>query len=417
MKIIYLLLIILSGAISHADDNFEFHGYWRSGIGQTTDSADYICVKSPYTNGNHMRLGNECGHWGEYQIIYSTETAFQNSQPKDKTWAQFVFGQTFETSDHTNNETPTTNIASNYVRIGGFSRSSHKFWVGKRYYRNADSHILYWFYYADMSGVGAGVEDIQLGENTMLKTALLRETSNATTDTNRGKIGKTVLDIQTYNTSLGSSWRMGTWLALATTPSATDASNNIYKSQNGVAIGALFTHSLPSNGFLNLSLQYGSKNMQKLTMAYDDAIEGSDQVSEAQRIRLMQDMVLVVDEKMDWHLSTGYESYELGPDNKKKVNNWVIATRPVYFFSDNFSLALEAGVTNVKVDTESENRTLGRITLAPQIHLVKGIWGRPVLRAFITHSSWSNSNKDSVDTALQTKTSVTNVGFQMETWF
>ena len=61
-----------------------------------------------------------------------------------------------------------------------------------------------------------------------------------------------------------------------------------------------------------------------------------------------------------------------------------------------------------------------RLTLAPQLSLNSNIWGRPVLRAYYTHSFWNEDNKTFIAQnapSYADKDSGGAYGFQMETNF
>ncbi|MNT20812.1 Maltoporin precursor [compost metagenome] len=100
--------------------------------------------------------------------------------------------------------------------------------------------------------------------------------------------------------------------------------------------------------------------------------------------------------------------------------------RPIYFVSDRFQWAFETGYSRISNETEKVGnelvgpRDLARVTIAPQISFSKSIWGRPVLRAYLTHSFWNDSNKSYVAQSAPTfadRTAGTSFGYQFEAWF
>src|SRR4051812_37305815 len=54
-------------AIAAANPDFEYHGYMRSGIGQSRGGTDQVCFRAPGTEGasGKFRLGNECDTYVE----------------------------------------------------------------------------------------------------------------------------------------------------------------------------------------------------------------------------------------------------------------------------------------------------------------------------------------------------------------
>jgi maltoporin len=92
--------------------------------------------------------------------------------------------------------------------------------------------------------------------------------------------------------------------------------------------------------------------------------------------------------------------------------------RPVYFFSDRFSIALEAGVDWVKSDPLGTDGHLWKITLAPQLSYGGKFFSRPVLRAFATYARWSEDFKGRVGgTAYENATDGLSFGLQVEAWW
>ena len=79
-------------------------------------------------------------------------------------------------------------------------------------------------------------------------------------------------------------------------------------------------------------------------------------------------------------------------------NRWIsVGARPVYFFNDRFSMALEGGVDWVKSEPLGKDGHLWKVTFAPlQISLGQKFFSRPQLRAYVTYAGWSDDFQGSV---------------------
>jgi maltoporin len=97
-----------------------------------------------------------------------------------------------------------------------------------------------------------------------------------------------------------------------------------------------------------------------------------------------------------------------------------IGVRPQYNFTDIFSIASELGYDNVKTyDATDSDRKLWKLTVAPQLALSRGVWARPVLRAFVTYAKWNDAATRSgiANGAFGTSNNGMTYGFQAEAWW
>jgi maltoporin len=143
-------------------------------------------------------------------------------------------------------------------------------------------------------------------------------------------------------------------------------------------------------------------------------------VSKSNRIRAWEGYTL------DWDRWSGevaviYDDFNSGADANSHIRWTSVGVRPMYWFTDHFSLAAEAGVSNVNDESDGHgSRNLVRTTIAPQLSLGKGYESRPVIRAFWTRNSWNDNNKGVVTaktTSSADDTEASNFGVQTEIWF
>ena len=85
-----------------------------------------------------------------------------------------------------------------FVQVGNIleSQPAARLWAGKRYYRRQDIHIND-FYYLDMSGYGAGVEDLNLGIGKLSVAYLAGARPDVTTQ--NGIYAKSNIDVRFYD--------------------------------------------------------------------------------------------------------------------------------------------------------------------------------------------------------------------------
>jgi maltoporin len=106
-----------------------------------------------------------------------------------------------------------------------------------------------------------------------------------------------------------------------------------------------------------------------------------------------------------------------GPDSD---NRWIsVGARPVFFFNDRFSMALEAGVDWAKSDPLGTEGHLWKVTFAPLV-ISRGekFFSRPQLRAYVTYAGWSDDFKGFVGgIPYADDTRGLSYGIQAEAWW
>lgn len=106
-------------------------------------------------------------------------------------------------------------------------------------------------------------------------------------------------------------------------------------------------------------------------------------------------------------------------------NQWVsFGARPVIFFTNHISLALEAGFDHTEGFLTPQNGVpyvdgwLRKFTIAPQIASGRKFFSRPVLRTFFTYADWSSGFRGYVGGAPYLhRTNGLSYGVQAETWW
>lgn len=421
-SIVGFLMFMVLGDIAYSMDA-EFSGYLRGGTGINFVGGQQECFYNSGIPSNFMRLGNECGFYSELAFLFHHKKADAVDPVYFTTQIRLGF---------TSKGTRQWEAAANrdmrqleaFVKTGGFADFLGDIWIGKRFYRDVDLHIFDWYYYADMSGVGAGIENIPAGEGYFSFAHLIQANDDLST-TSVGRPVLQALDFRWHSLPLFADQKLNAWGVFAWAPASSDATQE-YVATNGYSLAARLQGPV-STGNNNITLMYGKGAMKDFNIYANSALPSSDDSqNRAWTLRFIEDWHRDVSDR--WALMFGFAA-ELA-DNGTDENNhrqWQeIGIRPIYFVSDRFQWAFETGYSHIKNEAELDggvsvgDRELLRVTVAPQLSINKSIWGRPVMRAFLSHSFWNKSNRSFIAGEAPTfrdKSEGTSFGYQFEAWF
>jgi maltoporin len=403
-----------------ADDNFEFHGYFRSGTGSNSEGGDQVCFGLPGA-GSKYRYGNECETYGElifgYQAFKGDDGAYFNIKTNlayvvegEQDWEQVAGDAEANTGGAAWREAYVE--AGNVV--GGFFEGS-KFWAGKRFYRRHDVHITD-FYYWDMSGAGAGVEDIDLGF-AKLAYAYLRNTGDDFTyDTTNNVWVKTDVndrsvtrhDFRLYGIDVNE----GGQLTLGGDLRFSDESDDDFEGEGGFTMTAEHTQSDLWGGFNKIALQYGKGAGHTLSASSDDESE------DGRTWRIVEQ--LQVEPGSAWS-AMGTLVYEDTQDTSDD-GTWIsVGGRFKYYLSNYMNMVLDSGYDQFEPDA-GDTRKLWKVTPAIQLSAGRSFWARPALRLFATYANWNDAARDAglaggTDGVFGDETEGWTVGVQAEHWW
>jgi maltoporin len=403
----------------------EFHGYLRSGFGMNGEGGKMEAFKAPAA-GAKYRLGNESDTYGEIGLTHNwlrLDDPTLSPYVRTTVMVSYNTGENFS-FDSLNNQDQGNDIALRqaFVEAGNVIQSAPdiKFWAGQRYYRRHDIHIND-FYYLDMSGYGGGVEDVPIGNFGKLALAWLGGSVDGYV-TDNGNVGKQNIDLRLYDIQVPLG-KLTLWFDYANTKGGEvrnvfDANGDRIDIQTsgGFAVGLI--HRTEDEKFLGgyneFSIQYGEGAAYNFASTLDAS--GPD-LDDASRFRVTDHFTIQPSPHFAMQTVGIYEETKFGGPNSRE--RWASAgVRPVYFFNDRFSIALETGVDWTKSDPLGTDGHLWKITLAPQLSRGGKFFSRPVLRAFITYAKWSDDFKGRVGgTAYENATEGWSYGLQAEAWW
>jgi len=402
---------------------FEFHGYFRSGYGLNSVGGEQVAFQAPGA-GAKYRLGNEAETYAELIFVNNWVNPEHDSS---KTWMKTEFmieANTTNSANYANFPNQVGNdqfrLREAFVQAGNVldSQPDAKFWAGERYYRR--QHIdIDDFYPLDMSGYGAGVEDLDFGKGKMSVAFL----SGARPDviTENGNYAKSSIDVRFYDLK-GPVGLWGGWFDFATSKGGkllSGSTSDLTPGQNiastkGYAFGLRHQRLEWHGGYHSFSIQYGTGPASNYSTSIDDPTP----FLHSEKRLLMTEQVLV--QPNDRFAIMPIFIYQRSRDGNPlhDWNQWVsFGVRPEVFFTKYLSLAFEGGFDHTQSRGQYDG-WLRKFTIAPQIGAGRKFFSRPVLRAFLTFADWSDGLREFVGgVPYQNRTSGLTYGVQAETWW
>jgi len=398
------------GALTEQVKAFEFHGYLRSGAGLNGEGGRMVAFQAPGADAKY-RLGNEADTYGELTFVNNWINAKRDT---DKAWLKTnvtLQADTTESSTYAPNDK--FRLREAFVQIGNplQSQPDIKFWAGERYYRRLNIDIND-FYMLDTSGYGGGFEDLNLKFAQASVAYLVGAREDLQTE--NGTYSKSVLDARLYGIKAPYG-QLGLWYDYSYSKGGTTAENTQVPSLGGWAVG--IGHAKPEfwGGYNRITFQYGVGAAANFSTNIDDP---TPVLQNAHTFRFTESSVLQPSKYFAIQPLVIYQERFSGVP-KQRNNTWLsFGARPVFFFTDHISLAVEGGFDKTHSATGQYDGWLRKITIAPQIGAGREFFSRPVLRAFITYANWSDGLKGFVGAPVYAnKTSGFNFGLQAEAWW
>ncbi len=395
--------------------SFEFHGYFRSGYGLNSVGGQQVAFQAPGA-GAKYRLGNEAETYAELIFVNNWLNPEHNS---DKAWMKTEFmieANTTNSANYANFTGGTGNdqfrFREAFVQAGNIfeSQPGAKFWAGERFYRR--QHIdIDDFYPLDMSGYGAGVEDLNVGIGKLALSYL----SGARPDiiTQNGNLTKSNIDVRFYDLK-GPAGLWAGWFDFATSKGGTSTTGTAIPTTNGYAFGLRHQRLEWHGGYHALGIQYGTGPASNFSTSIDDP---TPFINSTARFLVTEQVVFQPNDKFAIMPIFIYQRFKDG-NPQHDWSQWVsFGARPEVFFTKYLSLAFEGGFDHTHSRGQYDG-WLHKFTIAPQIGAGRKFFSRPVLRAFLTYAVWSDGLRGFVGgVPYQNRTSGLTYGVQAETWW
>jgi len=412
-------------------------GYLRGGFGASSQKGRMTCfaLANPAGLVSKYRLGNECEIWSETHltvVTYADEggvVARLHIMPTmyiPTTNLGYSPNSTVNSPAESSTATGAFLAFPNlYIDITGISwLGGGTAWAGSRYYKRESVYISDFFYW-NPSGVGAGIEDIHLGDDLRLSYAAFAvdgEPGTPPTSTSPPLPNQVDFGVRNDLQLRGiHPWSSGE-IQLGFQYIANYSNNPNTHSGWGGTIQ--FVQKVPG-GDNKLAIQYGrggGTGFGTLARYYYPDFSVTHDTSEA-RFRALD---VLTTQPLEWLGAQAvvvfqYDDNYLGVRGAK--TDWVSAGGRVSIgLAKNLKLLGEAGYDTVNKHNGSDRQFLGKGTVALAISPNQALMTRPELRIFFTEAAWNvTARTASVDSGkIYTGTNALRgsiFGVQAETWW
>ena len=380
-----LALAIAAGIMSAQAGAVDFKGYARSGIGWTGSGGEQQCFQATGAQSKY-RLGNECETYAELKLGQEVWKEGDKS---------FYFDTNVAYSVSQQNDWESTSPAFREANVQGKNLiewlPGSTIWAGKRFYQRHDVHMID-FYYWDISGPGAGIENIDLGFGKLSLAATRSSESGgsatfADRDANGDRIYDNVVPNDVFDVRLaGLETNPGGTLELGVDYGHTNIPDNYYLQPGASKDGWLFTAEHTQSmmkGFNKFVLQYGTDSM---TSNGKGIPQGGSIDNDGSMWRVLDHGAITLADRWDLMYVGMYQNIDR--DNNNGTEWWTVGVRPMFKWTPIMSTLLEVGYDNVKSQRTDEKNSQYKITLAQQWQAGDSIWSRPAIRVFATYAKW-----------------------------
>jgi len=367
----------------------EWSGYFRGGPAATNISGESRQCYGLNGAGLKYRLGNECDFYGEFTL---TQPIKADGVEISANLMTNFYSPNSETSG------ASTGIEQAYAELKGLDFAPKAtFWMGKRRDRN-DVHIVDTFF-VNMSGVGAGVTNVDMGNGAKFGLSAYK-TDNGGTANGGARIHADFYDIGV---------NPGGKLRVIGTVSKGDSAGGV-KGTSGTGLSLEHTQ----DNFLG----WGGSNhiwaqMSQGSTPLNQGFGTLTAPSSTKGTRLVESFTFQQG-------PLGGQTIALWEQDKTaagKLTATTLGGRISYAMTKNLKWLTEVGVSSRKPDG-GETQNLTKVTLGPALTTGADFWKRPELRFYVTQASFNKAAAADTSNGLPAgKTSATSYGAQIEIWF
>ncbi|HFZ8994610.1 TPA: maltoporin [Citrobacter freundii] len=387
-----LAVAVAAGVMSAQAMAVDFHGYARSGIGWTGSGGEQQCfqatgAQSKYRLGNEcetyaeLKLGQEVWKEGDKSFYFDTNVAYSVAQQNDWEGTEPAFREANVQGKNLIDWLPGSTI-----------------WAGKRFYQRHDVHMID-FYYWDISGPGAGIENVDLGFGKLSLAATRSQEAGGSYTFSSDDIydlskdtANDVFDVRLagLETNPDGVLELGVDYGRANTTDDYQLADGA--SKDGWLFTAEHTQSM-LKGYNKFVLQYGTDAMTTQGKgipqgSYSDASDRNVN-NDGNLWRVLDHGAISLGDKWDLMYVGMYQNVDL--DSNLGTEWYTVGVRPMYKWTPIMSTLLEVGYDNVKSQQTGDRNSQYKITLAQQWQAGDSIWSRPAIRVFATYAKWDEN--------------------------
>ena len=398
-----LALAIAAGIMSAQAGAVDFKGYARSGIGWTGSGGEQQCFQATGAQSKY-RLGNECETYAELKLGQEVWKEGDKS---------FYFDTNVAYSVAQQNDWEATDPAFREANVQGKNLiewlPGSTIWAGKRFYQRHDVHMID-FYYWDISGPGAGIENIDLGFGKLsLAATRSSESGGSATYADRDPLtGERVYDhlvpndvfdvrLAQMEINPGGTLELGVDYGRANKTDGYSFADGA--SKDGWMFTAEHTQSM-LKGYNKFVVQYATDAMTTQGKGIPQgSFTGNNYDKDAEigvvnnKINNNGSLVRILDHGAislgdSWDLMYVGMYQDIDRDDNNGTTWYTVGVRPMYKWTPIMSTLLEVGYDNVKSQKTDDTNNQYKITLAQQWQAGNSIWSRPAIRVFATYAKW-----------------------------
>ena len=384
-----LAVAIAAGVMAAQAGAVDFKGYARSGIGWTASGGPQECFQATGAQSKY-RLGNECETYAELKLGQEVWKEGDKS---------FYFDTNVAYSVSQQNDWEATSPAFREANVQGKNLiealPGSTIWAGKRFYQRHDVHMID-FYYWDISGPGAGIENIDLGFGKLsIAGTRSSESGGSTTFSDVNPItGERTYDNIVPNDVFdvrlaGLEVNPGGTLEFGVDYGHTNLPDDYSLRPGATKDGWMFTGEhvqTIGTGFNKFIVQYATDS---LTSNGKGIPQGAQLDNNGHLIRFIDHGSISMGDRWDMMYVGMYQDIDL--DNGNGTRWWTVGVRPMFKWTPIMSTLLEVGYDNVKSQRTDSRNDQVKVTLAQQWQAGDSIWSRPALRVFATYAKWDES--------------------------
>jgi maltoporin len=341
--------------------------YIRALGGVNTEGTRSACFKLAGASAKY-RMGNECEIYGELMLGQKLNQ-FDNDSALN---AHVMLSAYKPLTDEKMlaDQDPDYRFAQAYLSWDKLPvLNGGNLWAGRRYYKREDVHITDFFYW-NPQGLGAGVEDINVGK-LKLSYALFRD------DNKDQKVMATRHDLQLRGLDVNPNGQLEFGLSYI------PKNKNSDMADDGWAMTVQHRQSkILGNGENKLALQYGVASGVGLA-----STGNLDNGSDAKRLRIVDGLYAQITPKLGGEVTAVYQRDTSSTGNQTWTS---LGGRVSYGITEHFKMQAELGQDWVSPSGD-DTRRLTKLTIAPSWAIASNFWSRPELRFFYTYARWNNA--------------------------
>ena len=390
---------------------FEFHGYLRAGFGLNERGQEQQTFTAPFSLGRY-RLGNEPDTYAELVFV---QNWLNPERDENKPWFKTEAMVQAILAGPENFDQPTDlRLREAFAEAGnllGGRWRPMKFWAGSRYYQRQDIHTLDYFF-RDMSGIGAGVQEVPVGSASM-DVAYIGST-HPTSSFLESNPPKSTIDVRIGKINVPGG-RVAVWYDYAYSKVNQTLNGVTLPSAHGNAAGVEYRCDELFGGYNLIAIQAGNGAAANLTPTTQDP---TPYWQESRRFIVTEQAQMEWKNKFSMMPSMVLGWYHTGQPGTGYVRWTAFGARPIYHFNKYFSIATDVGFQYTGEYQGKYGGWLRTVAIAPQISPAPNVFSRPVLWAFIMYGNWSDTLKGYVGgSTYATRTAGLSAGVQVESWW